>query len=134
MPSTASTITRYPTVLLRRREDVQENLLLHLGVFEAFLTAQTYGGLSYDRAKEAQFTAVMHDSQIKFVRRVVDVEAIEGWDNGIHFATVGRVPSFLQPIEGRNYPRNLRSVKYVDLCHDSSTDDVWIEDSNGRVC
>ena len=129
-----STVVRYSTVLLRRSEEVQEKLLANLEEFEAFIVAQSYSGMSYDRAKDTEFTAVVHDGQVKFLRRVLDVETIDGWDNGIHFATSGRVPSFLKVIEGRPYPRNLRSVKYVVLCHDSDTDEVWIEDDNGRVC
>lgn len=130
-------VQRYPTVLLRRREDHHLALLKVLAEFEAFLAANCYGGLAYDRAKDTQYTAVVHEGQIKFLRRVLEVERITDWDteaNGIHFATTGRVPAFLKQIEGRPYPRNLRSVKYVDLCHDSDTDEIWIEDDNGRVC
>lgn len=135
-----SSIKRYPTVLLRRREDLQAALTspdaeITFSELEAFLVAQCYGGLSYDKAKDTEFTAVVHDGKVTFLRRVLDVETIPDWGSGgLYFATNGRVPAFLKRIEGRAYPRNLRAVKYVRLCHDTDTDEVWIEDDNGRVC
>lgn len=141
-----SSITRYPLILFRRSRTNHERLLgtakesasgRLLGDFEALLVAQCYS-VDLDKVRDIEFTAVIHDDQVKFLRRVLDVEPVEdpNWPGGTHFVTSGRVPAFLKKIEGRPYTRSLRATKYhgVFLCHDLDTDEVWIEDDGGRVC
>lgn len=139
-------ITRYPLILFRRsrnnherlRGTAKESASGHLlGDFEAFLVAQCYS-VDINKVKDIEFTAVVHDDQVKFLRRVLEVEPVDDpeWPEGTHFITSGRVPPFLKKIEGRPYWRGLRATKYrgVVLCHDVGSDDVWVEDAGGRVC
>lgn len=128
-------VVRHKALILRRREDYQAQLRTTLGSdFEAFLTAQAYGRLRLDRAHDTRYTMVMHDGQVKFLRRVVGVEPVQEWDNkGLYFATMSPETA-LRAIEGRPYTRNLRATHYVDLCHDTATGDVWLEDDAGRIC
>lgn len=139
-------VTRYPLILFRRSRDNHERLRGTakesasghlLGDFEAFLVAQCYS-VDISKVKDIEFTAVVHDDQVKFLRRVLDVEPVDDpeWPEGTHFITSGRVPPFLKKIEGRPYLRGLRATKYrgVFLCHDMDSDEVWIEDDGGRVC
>lgn len=142
----SESISRYPLILFRRSRDIHERLLgtakenhsgRLMGNFEAFLIAQCYT-VDIDKVRNVEFTAVVHDDQVKFLRRVLDVEPVEDpdWNRGTHFVTSGRIPAFLKRIEGRPYLRSLRATKYVGvyLCHDNSTDKVWIEDNGGLVC
>lgn len=144
----SESITRYPLILIKRRREVHERLLggplgsenRTIGDFEAYLIAQCYT-VDTDKVKDVEFTAVVHDGEVTFLRRVLDVERVDpkydpDWTAGTHFVTSGRVPAFLKKIEGRPYLRSLRATKYkgVFLCHDISTDEVWIEDEGGRVC
>ena len=130
-------IRKYPLILFRRSRDHHESLRRLMGDFEALLVAQCYT-VDIDKVRDIAFTAVIHDDQVKFLRRVLDVEPVDdpNWQGGTHFVTSGRVPPHLRKIEGRAYTRGLRSTKYkgVFLINDLDTDEVWIEDSNGRVC
>jgi len=143
-----SNITRHPLILVKRRREVHERLLggplgsdsRTIGDFEAYLIAQCYT-VDTEMVKDVEFTAVVHNDEVTFLRRVLEVERVDSkydptWTTGTHFVTSGRVPPFLKKIEGRPYPRGLRATKYkgVFLCHDLDTDEVWIEDKGGRVC
>lgn len=130
-------IKHYSAVVLRRREDIQQSLLdVPLSAFEAFLSTQAYGGLSLERAKDVQFTMVIHNGQVNFLRRVLDVEDLSGidhWESGVHFITTHPGIRPLMAIEGTPYTRNLRRAKYVTLCWDTETDEVWLEDKGGKI-
>lgn len=78
-------VTRYPLILFRRSRDNHERLRGtakesasgHLmGDFEAFLVAQCYS-VDISKVNDIEFTAVVHDDQVKFLRRVLDVEPVD---------------------------------------------------------
>lgn len=47
-----------------------------MGDFEDFLVAQCYS-VDISKVKDIEFTAVVHDDQVKFLRRVLDVEPVD---------------------------------------------------------